>query len=367
MPIENITAPKFFEHLSEVNYNMDFRIKLKKDNKDNPNPVAEKAKPGLMGQLVRWIAPDQFDTQSPDAIEAQAQSLVDLIKKHQKDLETNANYKPAEMANNLARRASEIAETIDPASTEKIQKKFGEAIALLTDAQSKAAVKWYSENLFNKEVPAEKETVYTERSEHEFYKAFSRTGMFRGFNERMHVIENNGQFKIFTSPRLSTTVAFKEWLFGSTALIEAAARKQATLTNLAKMVASHKGFIVREQYNVDGMIANLKSLKGGRVTRNTNDVQANAINAQIDKSIRTLVAARKEIQENKDNTFTAKALRFIKNWVVLPIHNRSTGPLVGYIHDTTSNAASWTWGWTGGAVIDAVAGVRDNVNKVINA
>ncbi len=372
MPIDNITAPKFFEHLSEQNYDMNFSIKSKKVGKDTVYTVAEEAKPGFIDHIAKWFVPHKYPEQSPDAIEAQAQILVDLFKKHQKDLETNANYKPAEMANNLARKATEIAETVAPAKAEQIQKKFGEAIALLTDAKDKAAVKWYSENLAHKDVPAEKaaeqKTFYKEYSEHEFYKAFGRTGMFRGFNERIHVISENGQFKFYTSPRLSTAT---QWFFGSTDLIESPARKQATFTKLAEALKLHQNFIVREQYNVDGMIANLKSLKGGRVTRNTNDVQANAITAQIDKAIRTLVDARKAIQENNDNTFTARLWRFGKNWIVLPVHNVTTKPLydytIGLAINKTSEAASWAWGWTGGAVIDAVVGVKDGVQKVINA
>ncbi|MBS0629887.1 MAG: hypothetical protein JSS30_06675 [Verrucomicrobia bacterium] len=354
-----VSTAELYKHLADPNYEHNFSIRKMKDPNGADTVLITEEKSGLLDVVASWI---WYSVDSDEVLETMTQ-LVSLIKRDLRGLETGAfGCTPKAVAESLSRKADEVLPYIDPAKVDAVTKLFEEANSLLNDADYRKDVEWYSKNLKNPNIPGQMTTEYTRLGWIDFYNAFSRTGWLRGFADRIHVIEKDG-YEIYTSPRKS----YWEQAWPSTDIVEPAARKQATMATLAKMVAGHYDFIVTQQFNVQGMIKNLKGIEG-RITNHTNSVQANAIRGQIGKAISTLEKAEKEIRRNIDNSF-------FRGRILNPILNMTVRPLYYYTVEAPLNAASdavnYAYSSTVGAAFNAVAGaykdVKNGIEKVLKA
>jgi hypothetical protein len=352
--MNNVDAPNFFRHLSGPSFNQNFDVNDKGDS------VTIEEEQGVLDFVIKLARPSKYplDT-NPEKILKVATNLVKLIKSNKGAIEGGriVGCDADQMAKNLARKAASYAGQFDDVRNGEIQAKFGEAIALLVAAKDTAAVNFYRKNHYNPQVLAEKGTNYTEVTADDFYKAFSKTRWWNGFSGRIHVIETNRGPKFYRAPALG----FTGKLSGQ---VENPARKLASMQVLADVMHGQIEFLIKGcangDYNEDGMIKNFKSLKG-RITRNMNPIQAQAINSEIDGMIKLLADSRKRIQEIRDNTFKAMLWRAANKYFLGPFHRNVTKPML----DGAGNIAGAAWDYSGGIVVNRVRDITGGVKKFL--
>lgn len=354
--MNNLDAPNFFRHLSAPNFNQNFEINL--NNKTTP--VAIEPEHGFLDFVGKLALPGRYPLDTdPNKILEVATRLVELIKNNKGAIEGGRilGCDADQMAKNLARKAASYSGQFEDVKNGEIQAKFGEAIALLYSAKDTAAVNKYRANYFDEDVPAENKVKYTEVTAHDFYKAFSKTGWWNGFSGRIHMMETSRGPQFRRAPSLGFTGKL-------TGQVENPARKLASMQVLAEAMQGQIEFIIqgcaKGDYNEDGMIKNFERLKG-RITRNTNPGQANAINSKIDSMIKLLDDSRERIKEIRDNTFKAWLWRGANTYFIGPFHRNITKPML----DGAGNIAGAAWDYSGGILVNRVRDITGGVKKFL--
>lgn len=329
------TPQEFFQGLSKPDYNYKITIAGK------PFSVREQEKLGRVARFFGFM----LSPEAPLTKLAVAENLALMVAKYEEQIGLPAsNCNVDEMAKNLVRMSSRIVRNIaDPAITAKIQSKFSEAITTLTRAKiakSKAAfdnlVRHYAQERCeldpNKQLAPET-----------FYNSFANRGWLGKFNSRVHIINKNGRFEIYTSPKLS----FSQKLLGTGQKVRVEERV-ATVKNLAMMILADRNFIRAKTFNVDGMIQNIEGMKG-RITRNIAPAHADMIRKELNTAIDLLKEDRAAIAEAQSKYLTNVVGRLVRDWILIPLHIRTTKPI-----------GQWAWRWTGGLAIDATIAAKNS-------
>lgn len=332
---------EFFQHLSSPDFNSKIEIKTKLEHEVEDRvrvspvvlyKVIETAKFHWLNPIRLVPVPNFLKTPVDNKIKL-ANNLLGMVKKHEKEIAKLTNLDVA--ITNLGKIAEKIVRNTEGTDTEKIQGKFNEVIAIV----SKAQVQHFATNRGNFEQTQALRKI-------NFYNQLANTGWFGkvgGFNERIHVKEPSPyKFEVYTSSKLS----FTQKLLGQGKAVSGA-EKIATAQNLGKMISADWELIRDKKLNVTGMVTNLQALKG-RITRNTVPSQSAIIEKALDGAISDLNKLSALIAKDINNSWKGKLRNCLVNWIVLPVHNKTTGP---------------AWRYTGGALINKAYDLKDGVAR----
>lgn len=271
---------QFFRDMSTEGYiykaGFDKKIQIFRTN-DGHYAVEETAKLSKLNPIRLFLS-----RETPGAKVTVAQNLAEMVNKYKRNFGLPAwNCNSKVIIANLKYMAGRMVPSVsDSESKALIQEAFQEAIDALT----------------HQDVDPEA-----------FYKSLANKGWifgaFGGFNERIHIKEAKGQFQVSFSEKLGL------WgqLLGRGPVVDSA-QKIETVSNLVKMLAAHKDYIIAKQFDVNGMNSSLHRL-GQKITRNTTDTDKAKIEEKVKEAAKILTEYGKIIAENKANTLTRRLLR----------------------------------------------------------
>lgn len=275
-------------------------------------------------------------SESYESKEAFAKNLNQLVVANEPDFK-KWGCKVDVIAKNLAKLREKVAQSAAPDDAKKLKDIFNVTIKAATKtvdadvakAKAKAAadkaaadkakfeatVKSFSEN-----VPAGLKHE-DQLSPEKFYNEFGRTawvGLFGGFNKRINIIENNGRFELFTTPKLS----FWQRLTGNRkTLLVSFEEKLAAVKELNKKVRADENYIKEKRFNVKAMATYLQG-QLPKMCRNLTPTQAAQISKEVTATIADLTDYETAILEARSKDLSRRCGRGLawagKNLVLRP-------------------------------------------------
>lgn len=328
----------FFWALSSPTFDANIKIKdssddvkswkiLKEVKTEYNNPLAKVFAFGLR----MFAASESYESK-----EAFAKNLNQLVVANEPDFK-KWGCKVDVIAKNLAKLREKVALSATSDEAKKLKDIFNVTIkaatktvdAEIAKAKAKAvadkaaadkakhetAVKGFSEN-----VPAGLKHE-DQLSPEKFYNEFGRAawfGLFGGFNKRINIIENNGRFELFTTPKLS----FWQRLTGNRkTLLVSFEEKLAAVKELNKKVRADENYIKEKRFDVVAMATYLQA-QLPRMCRNLTPTQAAQISKEVKATVADLISYGNAIVEARSKDLSRRCGRGLawagKNLVLRP-------------------------------------------------
>jgi hypothetical protein len=275
----------------------DVSFEAKRDFANNLKTVVEFNEP----QFATWR----------NSLEVMGKNLVKLREKVAKNTTQEQGKEIREIFSAITKASTKSRD----AEIAKAKAKAIEVKAAADKAKHEAAVKSFSED-----VPAGLKNV-DQLSPEKFYNDFGRTawfGLFGGFNSRIRIIENNGRFEIFTTPKLGLLQRFRG---NRKELLVSFEEKLAAVKKLRQMIHRDELFIKEKRFPVEGMAAYLQA-QLPRMCRNLTPSQAAQISREVKPTIADLISYGNAIVEARSKDLSRRCGRGLawagKNLVLRP-------------------------------------------------